>query len=248
LVLFTRRNYSIATLLAGLSFFATFGIGLVFTITMQSVLGMTPIEAGLTFLPMSILLALTAPQAGRLTDRFGGRTLLVAGPVLMAIGLAGTAVVTSLSATWATFVIPLACYGLGMGLVTAPSLTVAMNDVAPILAGSASGLFNTSRQVGGAIGVAVVGAILQNQLVSNLQAGAVAVATQVPRLSATNSLPGFLTLDEMDSRSVGASQAVCPYRRASRRQWRSRSSNWLTSSSSTHLSSRYGLRWPYPPS
>lgn len=179
-VLFTKRNYSIATLLAGLSFFATFGFGLVFILECQSILGMSPIQAGLTFMPLSIVMAFTAPLAGRLTDRLGGRILLVGGSGLMAIGLGGLALLESLSATWLTFVVPLACYGLGMGCVTAPTLTVAINDVTPTLAGAASGLFNASRQVGGAIGAAVVGAVLQKQLVSNMQTGAGAAATQLP--------------------------------------------------------------------
>lgn len=180
LVLFTRRNYSLATVLAGLSFFATFGFGLVFILECQSILGMSPIQAGLTFMPLSIVMAFTAPLAGRLTDRLGGRILLVGGSTLMTIGLGGLALLGSLSATWLTFVVPLACYGLGMGCVTAPTLTVAINDVAPPLAGAASGLFNTSRQVGGAIGAAVIGAVLQNQLVSNMQTGAGAAATRLP--------------------------------------------------------------------
>src|SRR5215470_16985252 len=91
-----------------------------------------------------------APFAGRLTDRFGGRYILMAGSLLFAAGILTVAGVASLSSTSLTFVIPLALSVLGMGCMVAPIMTEAMREVPPALAGAASGLLNTSRQIGAA--------------------------------------------------------------------------------------------------
>jgi EmrB/QacA subfamily drug resistance transporter len=180
LSLFRDRGFAVATWLAGLSFFGTFGFALVFTIYFQTVLGMSAINAGLATLPFAISLAVAAPFAGRLTDRIGGRYVLMLGALLYAIGLVTFALVSTTTATWQTFVLPFIVAGLGMGNVTAPSMTVALHDIKPAMTGAASGVFNTARQVGGAVGAALVGAILQNRIVSATHDNAVAASAQLP--------------------------------------------------------------------
>src|SRR5215471_13539791 len=101
--------------------------------------------------------------------------------------------VSSMTATWPTFALPLIVAGVGMAFLTAPSMTVALRDIKPAMTGAASGLFNTGRQVGGAIGAAVVGAVLQNRLVSAMHDNAVADSSQLPagtRASFVNSFAG----------------------------------------------------------
>jgi len=181
LSLFRNRNFSIMVWLNALLFFAMFGMIFTTTIDLQSVLGMSAVHAGLTTTPLTLALVLVAPFAGRLTDRIGGRYILMLGFVLFATGIAGIALVESVRSNSFTFVLPLAIAGLGMGCVFAPVMTEAMREVQPAMAGAASGLLNTSRQVGSAIGGAVVaGAVLQNQLTSALHDQAVAVAPQLP--------------------------------------------------------------------
>ncbi|HEX6487374.1 MAG TPA: DHA2 family efflux MFS transporter permease subunit [Candidatus Dormibacteraeota bacterium] len=188
LSLFRNRNYSVMVWLSGLIFFGMFGFFLTTTIFMQSVLGFSAIEAGLTTVPLTLTLSAVAPFAGRLTDRFGGRYILMGGAGLFAVGIAGIAAVASLNATPFTFIVPLAIAGLGMGSMIAPIMTEAMHEISPQMAGAASGLLNTARQLGAAIGAAVVGAVLSNQLATSLHTQAVSASAQLP----AQFRPGFV--------------------------------------------------------
>jgi MFS family permease len=177
--------------LSAVNFFATFGFFLATTIYLQTVLGMSAIQAGLTSLPATISIALVSPFAGRFTDVLGGRYILMLGSLLFAAGVGGVALVESLTASSLTFAIPLVTAGLGMGCMIAPIMTVAMREIPPVMAGAASGLLNTSRQVGGAIGAAVVGAVMQNQLLSAMHNQAVAASSQLPAPYRQGFIDGF---------------------------------------------------------
>src|SRR5215472_8499107 len=99
--------------------------------------------------------------------------------------------VSSMTATWRTFALPFIVAGVGMANLTAPSMAVALRDVEPAMTGAASGLFNTGRQVGGAIGAAVVGAVLQNRLVSAMHDNAVADSGRLPAGARANFINSF---------------------------------------------------------
>jgi EmrB/QacA subfamily drug resistance transporter len=191
LSLFTNRNFSIMVWLNGLIFFAMFGLILTMTIDFQSVLGMSAVEAGLRTVPLTLVLSAVAPFAGRLTDRIGGRFILMAGSLLFAAGIAGVALLESATSNAWTFAAPFALAGLGMGCMIAPAMTEAMREVGPVLAGAASGVLNTSRQVGAAVGAAVIGAVLQNQLAGAMHDRAVADATQLPAPYRGSFVDGF---------------------------------------------------------
>jgi MFS family permease len=134
---------------------------------------------------------LTAPIAGRLSDRFGGKYILMLGLTLFAIGLGLVVYLISLSASQATFWGPAAVAGLGMGMTFAPLTTVAMRDIRPQMAGAASGVLNTVRQLGGAVGSAVIGAVLQNRLATELHDQAVAYSGQVTPAFRNRFIDGF---------------------------------------------------------
>lgn len=189
--LFRNRDYSIAVLLSGVSLFAMFGFFLVTTIDLQSVLGMSAIQAGLTTLPATLTIALVSPFAGRLTDRIGGRYVLMFACLAFAAGVSGVALSESATAHWYTYAIPLVMVGLGIGSMVAPIMTVAMHRIEPVMAGAASGLLNTSRQVGAAIGAAVVGAVLQNQLLTAMHDQAVVASGQLPPAFRQRFIDGF---------------------------------------------------------
>jgi len=191
LSLFGNRNYSIMVGLGALMFFGIFSFALTLSIFLQSVLGFSALQAGLTFLPLALIMSGVAPFAGRLTDRFGGRYLLMGGALMFAAGIAAVAGLASLQSTSMTFVIPLALSGLGMGFMISPSLTEAMREVTPTMSGAASGLLNTGRQVGSAIGAAVVGAVLSNQLARALRDQAVTASTQLPQAFRAGFVNGF---------------------------------------------------------
>jgi EmrB/QacA subfamily drug resistance transporter len=178
--LFRDRNFSLMNWVATVMAFGMIGVFLPLTIYLQSALGLTALKAGLTFLPMSAVSMVVAPFAGRLVDRVGGKYVLMFGLSMFALGMGIITWRASLDATWTTFLPGMAIAGVGMGCTFAPMTTVAMRNIQPRLAGAASGVLNTTRQVGGAIGSAVVGAVLQNQLAASLHTQAVTYAAQLP--------------------------------------------------------------------
>jgi EmrB/QacA subfamily drug resistance transporter len=189
--LFTIRNFSVMNWVTLAMSFAMQGIILPLVIYTQSVLGMTPFVSGLTFAPMSVASMFVAPLAGRLTDRFGGKYFLMAGLSIFGAGMGVTAAVATANSTWFTFVLPLAAAGLGMGLIFAPMTTMAMREIKPQQAGAASGVLNTTRQLGAAFGAAGAGAVLQNRLAVSLHDQAVAAATQLPPAFQARFIDGF---------------------------------------------------------
>ncbi len=180
LSLFRNRNFSVMVWLMAVLWFGLVGLMITATIDLQSVLGMSAIQAGLTITPITLTMGAVAPFAGRLTDRIGGRYILLLGFLAAAAGMAGVAAVESVAATSWTFILPLVGVGFGMGCVIAPLTTEALREVKPVLAGAASGMLNTSRQLGSAAGLAVIGAVLQSQLVRAMQDRAAADAVQLP--------------------------------------------------------------------
>jgi EmrB/QacA subfamily drug resistance transporter len=191
LSLFGNRNFSVAIWVSAAVAFGMLGFFISVTIFLQSVLGFSALKAGLTFLPMTVISAFTAPIAGRLSDRFGGKYILFVGLLFFAAGMGLVVWVISLSATQATFWGPAALAGIGLGMTFAPLTTVAMRNVRPQMAGAASGVLNTVRQVGGAIGSAVIGAVLQNRLATQLHDQAVAYSSQVPPAFRSRFIDGF---------------------------------------------------------
>ncbi|MFI6130738.1 MFS transporter [Micromonospora sp. NPDC051141] len=162
--LFGDRNFTIATVLTAISSLALYGFLFVFVLETQNMLGMSPLASGLAALPWTLTLSAVAPVAGRLADRVGGRILLVVGLALQAVGVLGVALLPGPSSSWRTFAGPLVAIGVGMGLSIAPTTTEAMRRITPRRAGAASGLLNTARQAGAALGAALIGAVLQNRL------------------------------------------------------------------------------------
>jgi EmrB/QacA subfamily drug resistance transporter len=174
--LFKDRNYTLMNWVAVTVMIGMLGVFLLFTIYLQSVLGFSALKAGLTLAPASALVLFAAPVAGRLSDRIGGKYILITGLVLFAAGMGWVALIATPSSAWYDFVPAFLVAGAGMGCVFPPMTTIAMRDIEPPVAGAASGLLNTNRQVGSVIGAAAVGALLQNRL-------AVALPSQARRRS-----------------------------------------------------------------
>jgi EmrB/QacA subfamily drug resistance transporter len=180
LSLFEERNFAVANWIAAAISFGMLSMFLPVTIYLQSVRGFSALTAGLTFAPMSLTSMITAPFAGRLADRIGGKYILMTGISLFTVGFSLVAYVAGPDSTWINFLVPAIIAGAGMGMTFAPMTTVAMRNIQPRMAGAASGVLNTTRQLGAAIGSAVVGALLQNQLATALHNQAVAHAGEVP--------------------------------------------------------------------
>ncbi|HEY2305406.1 MAG TPA: DHA2 family efflux MFS transporter permease subunit [Streptosporangiaceae bacterium] len=166
--LFRNRNYSVVNWVSFVLAIGMMGIFLPLTIYFQSVLGFSALKAGLVMAPASVVSIFVAPVAGRMVDKIGGKYILMSGLTLFGIGMGWLALIAHPASSWPMFVAPLAVAGFGIGCIFAPMTTVAMRNVDPRMAGAASGVLNTVRQVGQVIGVAAVGALLQNRLVSSI--------------------------------------------------------------------------------
>jgi EmrB/QacA subfamily drug resistance transporter len=165
---FRDRNFSVVNWVSGVLAIGMMGIFLPLTIYLQSVLGFSALKAGLVMAPASLVSMFVAPVAGRMTDKIGGKFILMSGLILFGAGMGWIALIAHPNSSWPTFIAPLIVAGLGMGCIFAPLVTVAMRNIDPRMAGAASGVLNTVRQVGLVIGTATVGALLQNRLVSSI--------------------------------------------------------------------------------
>jgi EmrB/QacA subfamily drug resistance transporter len=180
LSLFEERNFAVSNWIAASIAFGMMSLFLPIVIYLQSVRGFSALTAGLTLAPMSLTSMIVAPFAGRMADRMGGKYILLVGVFTFAIGFGTLTFVAGPDSTWINFLVPAIVAGAGMGMTFAPMTTVAMRNISPSMAGAASGVLNTTRQVGAAVGSAVVGALLQNRLAITLHDQAVSHASALP--------------------------------------------------------------------
>jgi EmrB/QacA subfamily drug resistance transporter len=157
--LFRNRNFSASSASIGLVFFALFGTIFLLTQYLQSVLGYEPLKAGEAIIPVSVGLVTAAPTAAKLTVRFGPRMIVAGGLALVGVALAllSTAEVGS---GYELVAAALLMLGVGMGLAMTPATEALMTSLPREQAGVGSAMNDTVRQVGGALGVAVLGSLL----------------------------------------------------------------------------------------
>ncbi|MFJ3442765.1 MFS transporter [Streptomyces sp. NPDC086081] len=161
--LFRSRAFSGINAASLLMFLGMFGSIFLLSQYMQGVLGYSPTEAGLRMLPWTGMPMLVAPVAGILADRVGGRPVVAAGLFLQALGLGYMAVVATADASYAAQLPALIISGIGMALFFAPASHLVMSSVRPQEQGIASGANNALREVGGALGIAVMASIFSAQ-------------------------------------------------------------------------------------
>src|SRR5215212_9554586 len=156
---FKSRTFFGANLVAFLVTFAMFGMFLYIALYMQNVLGYSPLEAGVRFLPTTLVIMVLGPVAGRLSDRVGPRPLLTLGLTTVAGALLWQSFIEVDTSYW--FLLPaFVLMGVGIAFVMSPMSTAAMNAVDRTKAGAASGVLSMTRMVGGTLGVAVIGAMV----------------------------------------------------------------------------------------
>lgn len=147
--------------------FGLFGTFFFMSLYMQLIRGYTPIAAGVRFLPMTAMIIVAAPLAGRAASRVGSRLPMSAGLLLAAVGLFLTSRIQA-DTRFALITPVLMMIGIGMGLTMAPMTAAIMNAVGPERAGLGSATTNTSREVGGVFGVALLGSLLTTRLKGSL--------------------------------------------------------------------------------
>ena len=144
-----------------------FSIFLYLTLYLQNILGYSALEAGLRFLPISLLSFLVAPVAGKLAERLPVRGFLGAGLIMVGVGLLMMGGIEP-SDDWTTLLAGFVVAGIGIGLINPPLATAAIGVVEPRQSGAASGINSTFRQVGTATGIAGLGALFQARVSDRL--------------------------------------------------------------------------------
>ncbi|MEV5016034.1 MFS transporter [Streptomyces sp. NPDC053780] len=161
--LFRSRAFAGINAASLLMFLGMFGSIFLLSQYMQGVLGYSPTEAGLRMLPWTGMPMLVAPIAGILSDRLGGRPVVAAGLFLQAAGLGYLARVVTADASYGVLLPGLIVSGIGMALYFAPASALVMSSVMNKEQGIASGANNALREVGGALGIAVMSSIFAAQ-------------------------------------------------------------------------------------
>ncbi|MFE6690441.1 MFS transporter [Streptomyces sp. NPDC057743] len=209
--LFRDRNYSVMSFASATVQVGMIGLFLPVMIYLQSVLHFSALAAGLVMAPAMVVSALLSPVAGRLADRIGGKYVLMAGLALFAAGMAWLAGTLQVGRVWWEFQPALITAGIGIGCVFGPMVTVAMYHVEPAMAGAASGVLNTIRQIGTVLGSAAVGAVLQNRLAGSLHDEAARRAAGLPTDVRSQFLAGFHNATASGQElGVGRNAAMAP--------------------------------------
>jgi EmrB/QacA subfamily drug resistance transporter len=175
--LFRSLNFAAGNVTGLLLSAAMMGAFFTIPIFLQSVLGFTAIKAGLVMVPMSVVIIFAAPAAGTLSDRLGSKWIVAVGMLMLAFGLAWMAGLVpgvakiSPATTPASLLVPFVLSGIGIGLAVAPVTSAVMATAPRDRVGNASGVLSTMRQVGSLMGIAVLGAVLQNRITANVTAG-----------------------------------------------------------------------------
>jgi len=157
---FRIPTFAAANFVAGSVFFAMFGSVFFLALYLQNVRGYSPVGAGLRLFAFSVVILFVAPVSGRLSDRFGSRWLMTVGPLLGATGLA-LLLRTQVDSPYLTVLLPaFLVLAAGMGMTMTPMTAAVMGSVETRHAGIASAATNTSREIGGVFGIALLGAIV----------------------------------------------------------------------------------------
>jgi EmrB/QacA subfamily drug resistance transporter len=165
--LFRNRGYAVSLAAATMGFFALSGITFTLPFYLQILRGYSVLTAGLCFVPFAVGQLIAAPRSAHTVQRFGYRAVMTTGLCLVAVSLVGMLTLRMDTPLWVLLGI-FFLFGLGMGNVIAPASTVMQNVLPLERAGAGSAVQNTVRQVGGALGIAIIGTVLANSYASRL--------------------------------------------------------------------------------
>jgi EmrB/QacA subfamily drug resistance transporter len=157
--LFRNPAFSAAAAALGLNFFALLGATFYLVFYLQGVRGYSPLQSGAALIPVALGMALMAPRSSGLAERFGAKAVCAGGFVLIALSFVGIQLLGLTTPVWVVLTV-LSVQGLGMGAVMAPATESIMSVVPREKAGAGAAVNNSVRQVGGALGVAILGSVL----------------------------------------------------------------------------------------
>ncbi|HZQ10704.1 MAG TPA: MFS transporter [Anaerolineae bacterium] len=187
---FTGFRYGLMTVMVVA--LGEFGIFFIFSIYLQVARELNAFQTGLFFLPFSIALFIAAPLAGALSSRFGPKWVVTSGMLCEALAIFLFSRILSIDVSLLAFIPVLLLYGVGVGLALAQLTNVTLSDVPPQQVGAASGANNTVRQVGAAIGIAILGAVMAAGISTTGKADLAAI----PSIPAFVKAPLVQTLDQ----------------------------------------------------
>jgi EmrB/QacA subfamily drug resistance transporter len=182
--IFENLRFSAASVSITSAFFALFGFIFLITQYFQLVRGYTPLQAGLRTLPVATAIAVAAVLAPLLVQRFGTTRVVAAGLASMAVGFAWVSTVST-TTPYLEIVGQMLFLGAGLGLTTAPATESIMGSLSPDKAGIGSAVNDTTRELGGTLGVAVIGSVFSSIYASSLEGGRVFSALPVAAQDAT---------------------------------------------------------------
>jgi EmrB/QacA subfamily drug resistance transporter len=196
---FRSRAFSAAALSVTVIFFALFGSLFVLTQYLQLVHGYSPLSAGVRALPFALAMAAVSPVSPMLAQRFSARVIIPAGIALMGAGLLDLST-AGVHTGYPALAVAVAIMGAGMGLVMAPASTTIMTTVPAHQAGAGSAINDTIREVGGALGIAVIGSL--SAAVFRDRLGSALAAAHAPH-SVSDVATGSIAAADAVGRQVG---------------------------------------------
>jgi EmrB/QacA subfamily drug resistance transporter len=163
---------------------------------MQLIRGYSPTQAGLRFLPMTLMIIVTAPWAGRLAQKIGSRVPMTYGLILAGLGTMSLSRVQIDTPFWIISIVFIVM-GHGLGATMAPMTAAVMNSVGPQRAGLGSAMTNTSREIGGVLGIAALGAILFSHVKSSIDLSHLGLTAAQQAALAAQASHGFVEPDKL---------------------------------------------------
>ena len=166
--LFRNPRFSAASGAIALTFFAMFGAFFLFTQLLQSVMGYTPLQAGIRLLPMAATQLVVAPASAKLVERIGSKVVVAAGMLIAAVGMLLTSQVTT-GVSYPELAFCLVVLSAGFAMMMPSATEAIMGSVPPAKAGVGSAVNDTTRELGGAFGVAVLGSVVSSTYGSQMR-------------------------------------------------------------------------------
>jgi EmrB/QacA subfamily drug resistance transporter len=188
---FKNPRFTAATTAITLVFFAMFGSYFLFTQYLQFVHGYDPLSAGIRILPWALAYLVSATQSAKMVEKFGQRFVVASGLTIAGLGIALLAVTSSVTASYWWFALSVVVQAIGMGMTTAPSTGAIMRSLPLHKAGVGSAVNDTTRELGGALGVAVLGSLVSSSFRSSME-------------GAVNGLPGHASHSLADALQAAA--------------------------------------------
>lgn len=215
--LFRIRSFGTSSLILTMVFFALMGTFFSLTQLLQLVWGYTPLEAAVRLLPISVFMVLAAPQSARLAEKFGKSRVVGVGMSLVAVGILINSRM-GVNADYLLLIVGASIMATGMGLAMSPTTDLLMSSVPRKNAGMGSAMNDTTRELGGSLGVAIFGSLLASKYVTGLDGLLEKVPAQYHDY-VTGSLGGAMKVASEVKKAGAPAEMVDGYIHAAQQAW-----------------------------